>query len=328
MKIESVSLFILNYNGTALLGECLPGILAAAKKSRRKARVTVIDNHSTDNSLAFVKKTFPEAIASLSTGNRFLISFNEFVEHDSSDAVVLMNNDIKVEEGFLDPLLDALEQKEDALFTSSLCWDFDKTRYEGGLSQLHRKAGIWGTTSVLPEKLRPDSGSFWFTVSMGACLAFRRDRFLELGGYDDLYLPGILEDLDLCYRGWRKGWRGYFVPESVIYHKGQASFKPAFGNDRIRRMAARNTYFFMWKNVDDPGLVLLDLLWMPVRMIYALFRGDKAFAQGAWDALQQGQAALDRRKVREKDFAMTDRAILKLFKLQNRLLGASGKTHD
>ncbi len=325
MKIETAAIFILNYNGTALLGECLPGILAAAKKSRRKVRVTVIDNHSTDGSLTFVKKNFPEAAASLSTGNRFLVSFNEFVDHDSSDAVVLMNNDIKVEEDFLDPLLDVFEKNEDALFASSLCWDFDKTRYEGGLSELHRKAGVWGTSSVMPPKLRPDNGSFWSTASIGACLAVRSDRFLELGGYDDLYLPGILEDLDLCYRGWRKGWRGYFVPESVIYHKGQASFKPAFGNDRIRRMAARNTYFFMWKNVDDPGLVLLDLLWMPVRILYALFRGDKAFAAGAWDALQQADQALDRRRRRPKDFGLTDRAILNLFKQQNRLFAASGK---
>ena len=59
MKIESVSLFILNYNGTALLGECLPGILAAAKKSRRKARVTVIDNHSSNGTTLNGKRLNP-----------------------------------------------------------------------------------------------------------------------------------------------------------------------------------------------------------------------------------------------------------------------------
>lgn len=320
MKIHSASIFILNYNGERLLPECLPGILAAAKQSRRRVNVVVIDNHSTDNSAEVMKAGFSSTPFIRAKANRFLSSFNEFVERDKSDAVVLMNNDIKVEPDFLDPVLDVFETHEDAFFTSSLCWDFDKVRYEGGLSMLHRRAGLWGTSSVLPARLRPESGGYWLTASIGACLAIRRDRFLELGGYDDLYLPGILEDLDLCYRGWRNGWRGYFVPESVIYHKGQASFKPAFGASRIRRMAARNTYFFIWKNINDLQVRISDLLWLPVRLLYALLRGDLAFILGVIDAFKERHRALAKRQPPLKDKRLSDREILNIFKQQSVLL--------
>lgn len=320
MMIHSASIFILNYNGERLLPECLPGILAAAGRSRRRVKVVVIDNHSTDNSAQVMQSDFPSTPFIRARANRFLSSFNEFVERDESDAVVLMNNDIKVEPDFLDPVLDVFETREDAFFTSSLCWDFDKVRYEGGLSTLHRRAGLWGTSSVLPARLRPEDGGFWLTASIGACLAIRRDRFLELGGYDDLYLPGILEDLDLCYRGWKKGWRGYFVPESVIYHKGQASFKPAFGASRIRRMAARNTYFFIWKNIDDLRLKISDLLWLPVRLLYALLRGDLAFILGVIDAFKNRRRALKKRQPSLKGNRLSDREILNIFKRQSVLL--------
>ncbi len=319
MRIQSASIFILNYNGQTLLPECLPGILAAGKQSRRQVKVVVIDNHSTDGSGQLMETRFPETPFIRARANRFLSSFNEFVERDDADAVVLMNNDIKVEPDFLDPLLDVFESREDAFFTTSLCWDFDRVRYEGGLSMLHRRAGLWGTTSVLPGKLRPADGKFWLTASIGASLTIRRDRFLELGGYDDLYLPGILEDLDLCYRGWKKGWKGYFVPESVIYHKGQASFQPAFGASRIRRMAARNTYFFIWKNIDELWLIVSDLLWLPVRCLYALIRGDKAFILGVLDAFKQRNKALAKRTGHAGN-VMTDSNILKTFRKQSKLL--------
>lgn len=315
MTLSSVSLFILNYNGETLLPECLPGILKAAQGSRRQVRVVVIDNHSRDASPAVMAKSFAGVPFIRARANRFLSSFNEFVEADTSDAVILMNNDIKTEPGFIDPLIDVLERRDDAFFTSPLCWDFDKVRYEGGLSMLSSKAGWWGTRSILPAKLRPDGGGFWLTASMGACLALRRDRFLELGGYDDLYLPGILEDLDLCYRGWKRGWKGYFVPESVVYHKGQASFAPAFGKSGISRMAARNTCYFMWKNIRDPLCRIQSLFWLPVRAAAALLGGNTAFLLGLKDAFG-GRAKVRERRPDPRLEVLSDREILKIFQCQ------------
>lgn len=313
MKVTRVSIFILNYNGIALMQECLPTLLEAAKKSVCPVRLVVIDNRSTDASVEFIKNNFPAVEVFAAPSNDFLCSFNGPAARDSSEVLLLLNNDIKVEPGFLHPLIRLFEEKEDAFMAGSLCWDFSKTRYEGGLSVLIKKWGMWGTRSVFPKSLT-NHGDYLPTASIGAALAIRRDRFVELQGYDRLYLPGILEDLDLCYRGWKRGWKGYFVPESVIYHKGQASFAPAFGNNRIRKLASRNTFLFIWKNISDPALLSEHLLCLAPRLLFALCRGDFAFIAGLFEALAKIGGALSRRKQAGHKAVVSDSEILKIFK--------------
>lgn len=296
------------------MDECLPTLSLAAKKCSRPVRLAVIDNLSTDESVKHLRERFPEFEVLISPANDFLCSFNFFVEKDSSELVLLLNNDIKAEPDFLDPLIRLFEEKDDAFIAGPLCWDFSKTRYEGGLSVLRQKWGIWGTTSVLPERRTDPAGERLMTVSIGAALAIRRDRFLELQGYDRIFLPGIMEDLDLCYRGWKRGWKGYFVPESVIYHKGRASFQPAFGDFRIRKLAARNTFLFIWKNISDPGLLAQHFLFLLPRTLGALLKGDFAFAQGLLEAFRKAPEAFSRRNLKNARETVSDSEILKIFK--------------
>ena len=90
---------------------------------------------------------------------------------------------------------------------------------------------------------RPD-----LTAAAGPVLAVDRHRFLALGGYDPIYFPGRIEDLDLGFRGWMAGYRGYYVPASVAYHRGFGTFESELGLARSDRLARRNTLLFMWKN--------------------------------------------------------------------------------
>jgi GT2 family glycosyltransferase len=126
---------------------------------------------------------------------------------------------------------------------------------------------------------RPD-----LTAAAGPVLAVDRRRFLELGGYDPLYFPGRIEDLDLGFRGWMAGWRGYYVPSSVAYHRGFGSFGPAFGADGCDRLAIRNTLLFAWKNLSGPRLAH-HLAWLPARIAHALARGRTGFVAALLEAL-------------------------------------------
>ena len=103
------------------------------------------------------------------------------------------------------------------------------------------------------------------TAAAGPVLAVDRRRFLELGGYDPIFFPGRIEDLDLGFRGWMAGYRGYYVPESVAYHQGFGTFEPELGMARCDRLASRNTLIFMWKNTGGARL-LAHLLWLPIRL--------------------------------------------------------------
>ena len=124
------------------------------------------------------------------------------------------------------------------------------------------------------------------TAAAGPVLAVDRRKFLELGGYDPIFFPGRIEDLDLGFRGWMAGYRGYYVPESVAFHRGFGTFEPQLGKGRCDELASRNTLIFMWKNTSGPGCRFIFLAADP-DCLCACCADRFRFARGLWGALSR-----------------------------------------
>ena len=199
--MPKVHIIILNYNGAELLPQCLPSILEAARRSSHPTRVTVLDNHSTDGGLEWARTHGPEARCVVARENRFLVSFNDYLREIDDDIAILLNNDIRVDAGFVGPLVRVFEKHPDAFLASSQVFSFDGKHYEGGRTRARVRWGFFWSNAIFPghESLQNQEG-YTFAAGFGA---FHRERFLALGGYDDLYLPGIMEDADLGFRAWR-----------------------------------------------------------------------------------------------------------------------------
>jgi GT2 family glycosyltransferase len=309
--MPTVNIIILNYNGYALLQECLPSVIEAAAGSKYHCRVTVLDNRSSDGSVDFIKNNFPTVDISLAQKNRLLFSYNDYVSSIEEEIVILLNSDIKVDRGFVDPLVECLDQNEDAFVAGPQCWTFDKSRYEGALARIKFKFGLFQCFSRYPG-YQADINKPGYTANIGSYAAFNRKKFLELGGYDPLYFPGRCEDLDICYRGWKHGWKGYYVPQSIAYHKGQESFNREFGCRRSLIMAYRNTFYFIWKNITGPRYLFQHLILILPRLSFALFKGDFSLVFGFFQALPNFLSAVDRRKVNRGFFRKTDAELLRL----------------
>ncbi|NQT89754.1 MAG: glycosyltransferase family 2 protein [Candidatus Omnitrophica bacterium] len=306
-----VNIIVLNYNGMELLKECLPSIMEASKKTSHECRVTVLDNRSTDDSEAFIRKNFPEAVVYVAGSNRVFCSFNEIAGDVDDDILVLMNNDIKVEPDFIDPLIGAFQAHEDAFLAGPKCLMFDGKTYDGAKSKWWLEKGMLKSGSRYEGyEAAIDKEGYTMQAGFGA---FDRKKFIELGGFDDLYLPGIAEDMDLCYRAWKKGYKGYYEPRSLIYHIGQASFKKAFGSRKIMELAHRNTLLFMWKNMADARIILGHILWLPARMVYSLLTGRIEFVSAFFKALSRLSSALSRRRA-QGPYKLTDREVLEISK--------------
>lgn len=291
-RMKRVHVLVLNYNGKAMMDECVPTLIAAVKKAKNPSRLTIIDNCSTDGSVAYLRERFPGIGIYESLKNRVLCSFNECVRALDEEIVLLMNNDIKVEEDFIDPLVEVFEKHPDAFMASSRSYLFDGS-YEGGKSLFFMKYGIFGTTCHFPGFEKYEK-MFGLTHQAGYG-AFHRRRFLELGGFEDLYLPGRLEDSDLCFRAWRRGYRSYYQPRSVVYHKGGASFIARFGVSKTLVINFRNTFLFMWKNLADRRLLLQHAVLLLPRLVYDLLRGRPELALGFFRALPRMREALSKR---------------------------------
>jgi len=290
---DRTHILVLNYNGRALLGECLPSVVAAARAAPLPCAVSVVDNGSTDGSLEMLANDWP-GVRVWREPNRGLASFNHVLPRLDESVVLLLNNDVKLDPCAVRPLLAAFDAHPDALFSAPLCWAFDGRAYEGMRTRVRTRFGLVQGMSRVPghERLirRPD-----LTAAAGPVLAVDRARFLELGGYDPVFFPGRIEDLDLGFRGWMAGWKGYYVPESVAYHRGFGSFGPAFGRYGCDRLAARNTLIFAWKNLSGRRLAG-HLAWLPVRLAHALASGRTAFAAAVVEALKRLGPVLAARK--------------------------------
>lgn len=279
-----VRIVILNYNGETLLPLCLPSIVEAAQESRWPVSVTLLDNLSTDHGLSHAKRAFPAVEAVSAPANRFLCSYNDYLEKVRDPIVILLNNDIRVDKHFVDPLVQKFDQDKETFLVAPRVMNFEGDRVEAGRSIGKLRLGIYWCSARYPgyekETLAPSETC---TSGFGA---FSRNLFCRLGGYDPLYLPGIFEDVDLCYRAKQQGYRLYYEPQSVVYHIGQASFKKAFGSEGIACLAHRNNFLFMWKNFSGLKFWITHLFFLPFRLLFAVFTGNRSFVAGLWQALK------------------------------------------
>ncbi|MBU0571435.1 MAG: glycosyltransferase family 2 protein [Candidatus Omnitrophica bacterium] len=289
----TVNIIVLNYNGENIIPKCLPSIIEAARVSRHEVTVTVVDNESTDLSVEILKKY--DDIKILPLKNRILCSFNDAVRMQDEDIAILLNNDIRVDNVFIDPLVDVFEHQDDVFMTAPKCFDFDGVELEGGRSKGFVKLGWFGAMARY-DGWEKEVDKFGITFQSGFG-AVRKDRFLELGGYDDMYLPGRLEDSDIGFRAWKRGWASYYCPDSVVYHMGGESFNKKFGKKGVSAIDSRNSSLFFWKNISDPGLWVSHVLFLPLRILWWLTRGDIAAVKGFFQALKKVPEVVERRKV-------------------------------
>ncbi len=293
LTIDRTHIVVLNYNGRTWLERCLPSIREAAARAAVPCPVTVVDNGSTDDSVELVTRQWPDVWV-VREKNSGLASFNRVLSRMNESVVLLLNSDIQLAPDAVGPLLEPFQRHDDVLFTAPLCWAFDGRTYEGMRTRVRSRFGLVQGMCRVPGHEQaakiPD-----LTASAGPVLAVDRRRFLEIGGYDPIYFPGRIEDLDLGFRGWMAGFRGYYVPESVAYHRGFGTFETEVGLARSERLARRNTLLFMWKNTAGPRLVK-HLLWLPIRVAGAVARGQFGFAAATFEALARLDRVLEARR--------------------------------
>ena len=229
LTIDRTHILVLNYNGRDLLAECLPSILEAAggrpvalPGDRRRQRL--------DRRLARCGCAADgPGVRIVREPNRGLASFNRVLAALDEPVVLLLNNDVKLEPEAVGPLLRVFEEHDDALFSAPLCWTFDGPASTRGCGRGSGRGSGWcrGCAGCRASSVSFDQADL--TAAAGPVLAVDRRKFLALGGYDPVYFPGRIEDLDLGFRGWMAGWTGYYDPRSVAYHRGFGTFGPAFG---------------------------------------------------------------------------------------------------
>jgi GT2 family glycosyltransferase len=283
--MPDVRIVILNYNGEAMLPQCLPSIAEAVRHAKTPTRVTILDNLSVDQSEAYVRNNFPDVEFVKAPQNLVLCSYNAYLEKIQEPIAILLNNDIRVDKDFIDPLVRKFEEDPQTFLAAPRIHSFDGSSIEGVDSRCEIRYGmLWCSARYPGYEARAMVPARTAVSGFGA---FSREKFLELGGYDLRYLPGTLEDLDLCYRAAQKGYTLYYEPRSIVFHMGQASFKKAFSDLHRETLAYRNTFLFLWKNLHGFSFWIPHLFFLPARMLWMFLKGRLGFIAGFFEAISR-----------------------------------------
>ena len=287
-----------NWNGKDLLAKYIPSIRTALAGNSAN-QILVVDNGSTDGSADFLCANFPEiTVLALPQNLGFGGGSNAGFRAARNDIVVLLNSDMRVAPDFLAPLLEGFSDPEVfAVSCQIFSTDPTKLREETGLTQ-----GWWQDGS-LRVRHRIDGGVddlFPCFYGGGGSCAFDRSKFLELGGFDPLLEPFYLEDTDLGYMAWKRGWKVLYQPRSVVFHEHRGTIGKKFTEERIQAVLKKNYVLFCWKNIHEWPRLAAHFFFAWAGAVLAVVFGDiplrPNFAALWWAFRELAQAMRSRRR--------------------------------
>ena len=246
-----VSVIIVTWNALPLLKQCLPSVVATRYPD---LEIILADNASTDRTVAWVSEHFPRIRLVRHPENwAFCRGNNAAVPYATGSYLVFLNNDVEVTPDWLVPLVEAFEAIPDlAAAQPKLLHHADRTRFEyaGASGGFLDRLGYPFARGRLFFTVETDVGQyddardvFWAT---GAALMVRRSALERVGLFDEHFFMHM-EEIDLCWRFLRHGYRIRVIPDSVVYHVGGGSL----ARDDARKVYYnfRNSLLMLYKNL-------------------------------------------------------------------------------
>lgn len=313
----SVSIVIPNYNGEELLITNLPQTIKIlqefANVHNLDIELVINDDGSQDRSREILKTYEAKGkegrilftILYNEKNYGFSTTVNRGVKKANGEIVVLLNNDVIPDKGFLEPLLKHFSDEK--MFAVGC---MDKSVEGDHIVLRGRGLGQWQRGFLVHSKGEVDGGNTTLWVSGGSG-AFRKAIWEKLGGLNELMNPFYWEDIDLSYRALKAGYKILFEKESTVIHKHEEGIiKKTVPPRRVRVASYRNQFYFVWINADTANL-LNHVLWLPYHKVKALMRGDGAFFQGGLQALAHLPDVLGKRLSLRKIAKVSDAEVIR-----------------
>ncbi len=274
------AIVILNYNGRKHLERFLGSVLASEYPHMR---LIVADNGSTDDSLGFLEANFPSVERiDLSKNYGFAEGYNQAVKRVRSEYLVLLNSDVEVSPGWLQPIIELMERDRNIAAVQPKIRSLNEPhRFEyagacGGwldaLGYPFCRGRIFAETEEDAGQYEDVDGIFW---ASGAAFVIRKELFENFGGFDGSFFAHS-EEIDLCWRLKRAGFRIVVQPASVVYHLGGGTL--AYNTPRKTWLNFRNSLFTIIKNESAGRLAWL----LPLRLVMDGLAAMLFLSQGKW----------------------------------------------
>lgn len=234
----TIDIIIPSYNGKYLLEKHLPQVF---HNSDFLHKVIIIDNGSTDGTVNWLEKNYPEVVIVKNGANLgFTKPINQGVAVSQSKYIVLLNNDVRPEKGYLKNILRFFEDEK--VFAVS----FNENESSWPLV-------TWKDGKIQFTKGEDKSDPHYSLWASGGSAIFRRSIWDKLGGMNEIFAPYYWEDIDIGYRAWKMGYKVIWDNESIVFHEHESTAKK-MNQQYISLIKQRNELLFTWINITDRDL--------------------------------------------------------------------------
>lgn len=303
--MSKLAIVILNWNGKHYLERFLGKLIK--RSALPGVSIIIADNASNDGSVDWLKANHSQIrLIELEENYGFTGGYNRALSQIDSQYYLLLNSDVEVTEGWLEPLIDSM----DRLPNAGICMPKIKSAFEresfeyagasGGfidvLGYPFCRGRILSNIEVDCAQYNSDREIFW---ASGAAFMIRAALFHELGGFDNNFFAHM-EEIDLCWRAKLSGWQVWVFPDSVVYHVGGGTLP----NNSPRKLFFnyRNNLLMLYKNLSGSRLwFVLTLRFMMdcASAFLYLIQGKGKFFNSVWSAHREFWV-LKRNIVRDK----------------------------
>jgi hypothetical protein len=262
---KKVSVVILNWNGSEFLKKFLPSVVHCSKGN---VEIIVADNGSTDDSRSVVTKSFPSVTyLQLERNFGFAEGYNQALSQLDSDYFMLLNSDVEVTPGWLEPMVKLLEQDPQVGICQPKILSLNhrnEFEYAGAAGGFIDRNGYPFCRGRVLQVVEEDMGQYDQTIQVswasGACMLIRSQVWIECNGFDSDFWAHM-EEIDLCWRAQHLGYKVLVCPESQVFHVGGGTLN--YNSPLKIYLNFRNNLFLLFKNLPAKSLITK----LPARMI-------------------------------------------------------------
>jgi GT2 family glycosyltransferase len=269
-----IAVVILNWNGSGFLSRFLPSVCRYS--TGQDVNVIVVDNGSSDDSISLLKQQFPEVeVIAFPENFGFALGYLKALRMIDAQYFVLLNSDVEVTEGWLDPMRAAMDVNPSLGACMPKMMDYNRRayfEYAGAAGGYLDVLGYPFCRGRMLSQVEKDKGQyndrkqvFWAT---GACLFIRSEAYFHAGELDGDFFAHM-EEIDLCWRLLKTGYTIECIPQSEVYHVGGGTLPN--NNPRKLYLNYRNNLFLLFKNLEGVYLV-------PVILVRMILDGLSAFS--------------------------------------------------
>lgn len=241
---KGLSIVIPNYNGVQLFPHTLPTVFQALEHIALPCEVIVADDCSTDTSIQYLQEQYPQIrVVQNPVNSGFSVTSNNGIATAAYPYVLLLNSDVKLEADYFHYLFSYFEDNTTFGVAGRIIGWEDNILQDGAKYPNFHGVKIKTSGNYLLESERDMQFGLFSMYLSGACALLDKEKFLQCGGFNELFSPFYVEDYELSLRAWRLGWKCYYDHRAICRHQVSTSIKSKSKKKYVETVYNRNKMF-------------------------------------------------------------------------------------